>query len=496
MRKFKLFSYLLIAGVTLNFDSSVMGKVSGVLFHNVFKFTPLVQHVNWQSYRHFASSSSAEEVGERSGLGKFPEVIKVADPTYDPCFKPLMKYLFGGDKDTEPKIKKYGIDMLNDLLHDDLKELGLKIVSVEIDTDTVTKVVPSSNVARTINKVIFDVRLKCGCQKYDPQKWEEDASSDSVENGSLCATSIIVEMQRKRENFFIDRSYSYEAFNKVAHSRHTITSKKGGDDNEKGTKVRYGDIAATFVVSFLNHNVADEVFKNCGAAFCIENVTKTLFSEEGTTSKVITARGAPHIYFVQLPKIYKNIKDGKYKGPLSVKSFLDVMTLNQASKDRNQTNVSAGLHYEIDVNKNYALSQGEPIFPLLVKKLQELYTEDYIKEVEATINAEQELDRIVEKNKEQGREEGIQETLEKSVTSAYTAASTLTEQFPIPFDNVFYNSISQTVSNNPDYKSFIIKCAKREYPNWNDAEYEKAVSSKEQKFSSNDESESLPTSTK
>ena len=469
MRKFKLFSYLLIAGM---------------LFSNANMYAMEGQNQNLGNE-------------ENQFYGEF---IKVADPTYDVAFKPLMRYIFGNDTEAKPEIVKYGIDMLNDLLYDDLKELGLKIVSVEIDTDTVTKVVPSSDVAKTIDKVIFDVRLKCRCEKCDSRKWEEYTYSGTEKNENPCATSIIVEMQRKRENFFIDRSYSYEAFNKVAHSRHTITSKKGGDDNEKGTKVRYGDVAATFVVSFLNHNVADEVFKNCGAAFCIENVTKTLFGEEGTTSKVITARGAPHIYFVQLPKIYKNIKDGKYKGPLSVKPFLDVMTLNQASKDRNQTNVSAGGHYEIDVNKNYALSQGEPIFPLLVKKLQELYTEDYIKEVKATINAERELDRIVEKNKEQGRqegkEEGIQETLKKSVTSAYMAASTLTEKFHIPFDNVFYNSISQTVSNNPDYKSFIIECAKREYPNWDDAEYEKAVSSKKQKFSSNDESESLPTSTK
>ena len=112
MRKFKLFSYLLIAGITLNFDASVITKVSDVLFHNVSKFTPLVQHVNWQSYRHFASSSSAEEVGEGS------DSIEIVKPFYYGPFKNL----FSPQDDIR---KKRLADFINELFPNAISDYRL-----------------------------------------------------------------------------------------------------------------------------------------------------------------------------------------------------------------------------------------------------------------------------------------------------------------------------------------------------------------------------------
>ena len=345
---------------------------------------------------------------------------------------------------------------LKKILEKDLRELNCDIVDLEPIRTKSTDDTYSLDGHHSRRSTDFDVYWHCKCRSIDALLPEADRGF-----------YIDVEMQNDCQEFYIER-VGYYASKIISQQTPTYGAP-------------YDGVAPVFVLSFLNFVYDDSLGTIFDTSICFKSRT------DPNVTVPFRSNGQAKMTFIQIPKF-------ESRSPTEAVDIVEYLSLIMKLSKTNIGINSKKICIRRDKLENNSFDANicNSIIDTLVDFAK---TEAYRSAVEQ--------DSIYHANLTKFYNQGIQETLKKSVTSAYMAASTLTEDFHIPFDNVFYNSdnvfynsISQTVSNNPDYKSFIIECAKREYPNWDDAEYEKAVSSKKQKFSSNDESESLPTSTK
>ena len=453
MRKFKLFSYLLIAGM---------------LFSNA---------------NMYAMDGQNQNLGNEEKHLQGENIVEVANIRYDCSFKKVFTEVSNRDILANLLNNIYGFDMSN--------KNGMRIRRILITSDTT---IPDTEDGV---KTCFDVHCTCivaTSNKIADEVLSAISAIDENERSNYIdknfeqnAYFFDVEMQNSLQHSFVDRLLLYEnklqdqGFDQI----HNICNHKNHDD-----KFLY-DLPRARVLAFISFFLEDsnrrtinknKVFLHTAPCIIEDGTLQcgNLVLGENSVPKIVSNKQL--VTYVQLQAINIGKKDDYSELELWLKLLYQARSTSGGySIDETMYQSSSSIMKAIRVLKDFYDGNSRLLNACAAREEQSL--------AEASAREAQ----IRQESRQEGKEEGIQETLKKSVTSAYTAASTLTEDFPIPFDNVFYNSISQTVSNNPDYKSFIIECAKRKYPNWDDAEYEKAVSSKKQKFSSNDESKSLPT---
>lgn len=278
MRKFKLFSYLLIAGM---------------LFSNA---------------NMYAMEGQNQNLGNEENRHDGREIVAVGNVRYDCAFKEVFKQ----------------VDILSDLLNSIYgfnmsDEDGLRIRNIVFDNDT-----SSSATSSSVN-VFFDVKCTCIVAKNDADANKLVGILSSAKKNSITAKNFEksgvdvyffdIEMQRSAQNAFVDRSLLHnsveqkEGYDKFANIVET---------NNHNDKFQFG-IPNTRVLSFLSFCLKDimgnfinenKIFLHA-APFIMSGGTLQngdLVLDENSVTKI--ASNKQLITYVQLPvaaQFYENV---------------------------------------------------------------------------------------------------------------------------------------------------------------------------------------------
>ena len=441
MRKFKLFSYLLIAGM---------------LFSNA---------------NMYAMDEQNQNLGNEEKHLQGENIVEVANIRYDCSFKKVFTEVSNRDILANLLNNIYGFDMSN--------KNGMRIRRILITSDTT---IPDTEDGV---KTCFDVHCTCivaTSNKIADEVLSAISAIDENERSNYIdknfeqnAYFFDVEMQNSLQHSFVDRLLLYEnklqaqGFDQI----HNICNHKNHDD-----KFLY-DLPRARVLAFISFFLEDSNRRTINKNKVFLHTAPCII-EDGTLQCGNLVLGENSV-----PKIVSNKQ---------LVTYVQLQAINIGKKDdySDQARSTSG-GYSIDET----MYQSSSSIMKAIRVLKDFYDGNSrllnacaAREEQSLAEASAREAQIRQESRQEGKEEGIQETLESSIDLAY-------DTMVVDGKNIglFYNFIASTVGKKPNHENFIIECAKR-YPNWNDAEYEKAVSSKKQKFSSNDESKSLPTSAK
>ncbi len=458
MRKFKLFSYLLIAGM---------------LFSNA---------------NMYAMEGQNQNLGDEENHLQVEEIVEVGNVRYDCAFKEVFKQV-GILSDLLNSI--YGFNMSD--------EDGLRIRNIVFGNDT-----NSSATSSSVN-VFFDVKCTCIVAKNDADANKLVGILSSAKKNSITAKNFKksgtdvyffdIEMQRSAQEAFVDRSLLHnsveqkEGYDKFANIVET---------NDHNDKFQFG-IPNTRVLSFLSFYLKDimgnfinknKIFLH-SAPFIMSGGTlqnADLVLDENSVPKI--ASNKQLITYVQLPvaaRCYKNVtlRDSYEYCKLWLKFLSGSKNRGSIYKvDKNEYRSSTAITKAIDTLYKYQMSsEGKHALDLAVENEEAYY---------ATMK------ESYNEGLEKGRQEGAMIERKKNIVSDLAD-----EKNPEEFESRKGKLLKRKLYCWDDEIQGFISEQNFEYYKENNFDFDqiakklKLSSQEEQESESKqDESESLPTSTK